>query len=234
MCKEMTDSEKTILTGRIYPAIQSCISNRYKIVVGYFAIVGFLLTINERTLKKFIELNGAAFLAGVFTIFVIHNSINYWGNAKEERELEKKGKKFPLVDILSSIVITILILGGYLFLEKFLCKRGDKMECDLQCWANISSVITLILTATVTIVGLWGYLSYRYTAYKKRRKLEQYLEEEKKKSNGKGQCTLLHLVRHVGLTEDEIIQISFKSKKIERRIKEDEEGYAKSLLFEYI
>lgn len=119
MCKEMTDSEKTILTGRIYPAIQSCVSNRYKIIVGYFAIVGFLLTINKETLKKFIDFNGAAFLAGVFTIFVIHNSVNYWGNAKEERELEKKDKKFPLVDVLSSIVITILIWGGYLFLKKF-------------------------------------------------------------------------------------------------------------------
>ena len=108
------------------------------------------------------------------------------------------------------------------------------MNSDLGYWANISSILTLILTAVGATVGLWGYFSYRLTFFQKRRKLEQYLEEQKSKSTGKGQQSLLHLVRNVGLTEDEIIQISFKSKKIERRIKEDEEGYAKSLLFEYV
>ena len=67
----------------------------------------------------------------------------------------------------------------------------------------------------------------------KRRGLEQYLKEQKTLSGGQGQRSLLHLVRNVGLTEDEIIQLSFKSRKIKRRIKKDEEGYAKSLLFEY-
>ena len=45
---------------------------------------------------------------------------------------------------------------------------------------------------------------------------------------------MIHLVRHAGLTEDEILKISFKSKRIERRIKKDAQGYAESLLFEYI
>lgn len=108
------------------------------------------------------------------------------------------------------------------------------MKCDLQCWANIASIITLIITTVATSVGLWGYFSYCFNAKQKRRKLEQYLKEQKEKLHGQGQRSLIHLVRHVGLTEDEIIQISFKSKRIERRIKKDEEGYAKSLLFEYV
>ena len=120
MSKEISESEKTILTGRIYPAIQSCVSNRYKIIVGYFAIVGFLL-VNEEKLKRFIDSGAVVFLAIIFTILVVHNSTNYWLNAKEQFKLEKINRKIPVVDVLSSIVMTILIWGGYLFLKKFSC-----------------------------------------------------------------------------------------------------------------
>lgn len=120
MSKEISDSEKTILTGRIYPAIQSCVSNRYKIIVGYFAIVGFLL-INEEILKKFIDSGATAFLAIVFAAFIIHNCANYWLNAIEQWKLEKIDKKFPPVEILSSVVMMILILRGYFFLKQFSC-----------------------------------------------------------------------------------------------------------------
>lgn len=94
--------------------------NRYKIIVGYFAIVGFLL-INEEKLKRFIDSGAVVFLAIVFTIFVIHNSVNYCRNAKEQWKLEKIEKKFPVVDVFSGIVMTILIWVGYLFLKKFSC-----------------------------------------------------------------------------------------------------------------
>ncbi len=108
------------------------------------------------------------------------------------------------------------------------------MKCDLQCWSNIASIITLIITTVATIVGLWGYFSYRFNIYQKQRKLEQYLQGQNKKANGQALRSLLHIVRHVGLTEDEIIQISFKSKRIDRRINTDEKGFAKSLLFVYV
>ena len=108
------------------------------------------------------------------------------------------------------------------------------MACDLQCVANISSVATLFITAMATLVGVWGYFSYRFDLRQKRLRLEGYLKEQRGEPKDKGQRSLLHLVRHIGLTEDEVIQLSFKSERIERRIKEDEEGYARSLLFEYI
>jgi len=116
MSKEISDSSKTILTGRIYPAIQSCVSNRYKIIVGYFAIVGFLL-IDKEKLKELIASGSMVFLAIIFTLFVIHNSVNYWLNAKEQRLEEQKEDKFPFVDILSSIIMLILIWIGYCFLK---------------------------------------------------------------------------------------------------------------------
>ena len=124
MSTEISDSGKTKLTGRIYPAIQSCVSIRYKIIVGYFAIVGFFV-INKEQLNRFIDSNAAVFLAVVFTLFIIHNFFNYWFNAKEQWELEKQGgdKKFPCprIEVWSSIVMALLIWGGYFFLKIFFC-----------------------------------------------------------------------------------------------------------------
>ena len=107
------------------------------------------------------------------------------------------------------------------------------MDWNLQNTASISSIATFFITAFATLIGVWGYFSYRYEIYLKRRQLENYLREQKQKSDDKGQRSMVHLVRHVGLTEDEILKISFKSKRIERRIKKDAQGYAESLLFEY-
>ena len=120
MSKEVTDLEKTILTGRIYPAIQSCVGNRYKIIIGYFAIVGFLL-VNDEVLKRFIEYKAAALLAAVFMVFAIFNLVNYWLNAKEQWKLEGIKKKFPLVEFLSTVVMVGLIWGGYFVLKQFAC-----------------------------------------------------------------------------------------------------------------
>jgi len=117
MSEEISDKNKTILTGRIYPALQSCVSNRYKIIVGYFAVVGFLL-IDKEKLKELIASGSVVFLAIIFTFFVVHNSVNYCLNAKEQQKREgQKEDKFPLVDILSSVIMSILIWIGYCFLR---------------------------------------------------------------------------------------------------------------------
>jgi hypothetical protein len=73
MNNQISDKDKLILTGRIYPAIQSCVSNRYKIIVGYFAIVGIVFFDSEK-LKVFVESGGSLFVAIIFTAFVIHNA----------------------------------------------------------------------------------------------------------------------------------------------------------------
>jgi len=116
MSNKISDSEKTILEGRIYPAIQNCVSNRYKIIVGYFAIVGFLLTEEER-LAVFSNSGAILFITIVFTVFTLHNSINYWLNAKEQGKLEQNEDKSPIVEVLFGIVMTILIWGGYCLLK---------------------------------------------------------------------------------------------------------------------
>lgn len=121
MTKEISDRSKSILTGRIYPAIQSCVSNRYKIVVGYFAVVGFLLGVDKEKLKELVETDSVALLAIIFTLFVFHNPSNYWLNANEQQRLEEPEEqnknKLPLLEIYSSAIMFILIWIGYCFLR---------------------------------------------------------------------------------------------------------------------
>lgn len=117
MTKEISDRSKIILTGRIYPAIQSCVSNRYKILVGYFAVVGFLLVEKEK-LKELAHPGPLVLLAVIFTLFVVHNFCNYLLNANEQRELEgqKKGSHLS-VEISSSTIMLALIWIGYCLLR---------------------------------------------------------------------------------------------------------------------
>lgn len=109
--------------------------------------------------------------------------------------------------------------------------------CDLEWWAQVSSVLAALFSFIGGVVGVWGYGSYRCGRRKKRKALEEYLKDVKHRdalAGKRGQRGLLHLVRHVGLTEDEILQLSFASPLIERRISADGDGQAESLYFEYV
>ena len=89
--------------------------------------------------------------------------------------------------------------------------------------ANVAAICT-------AVVAVWFWRSQN----EKMRKLEDYLKKEKEAGRDNGQRSILHLVARVGLTESEIIQASFKSEHIERRIKEDQNtGLAGSILLEY-
>ncbi|MBS1181916.1 MAG: hypothetical protein H6Q99_1796 [Proteobacteria bacterium] len=102
-------------------------------------------------------------------------------------------------------------------------------------WANISSIGAFVVTLIGAAVGVYGYLEYRCKWRQKKMKLECYLLESKKNAGvgDQGQKTVLHLVRHLGLTEDEILKISFESKHIERRTGQDDHGRADILYFVY-
>ena len=121
MNTEISDADKAKLTGRIYPTILNCVNNRYKIIAGYFAIVGFLLVI-EKLLKQFIDSGTLVYLPIIFTILVFLNTFNYWLNTKEQCELENRNKNISVLkeswlDIAFSLVMAILIWGGYFFLK---------------------------------------------------------------------------------------------------------------------
>jgi len=109
-------------------------------------------------------------------------------------------------------------------------------QMDLRFWADISSVSAFVVAFIGAAVGIWGYARYRCTWRKKRKALEAYLKRQKQNAppGKKGQHTINHLIRYVGLTEDEILQISFESDAIDRRVDADKDGKASELYFEYV
>ena len=75
-----------------------------------------------------------------------------------------------------------------------------------------------ILTA---LVAAGAYAVYRWDIHSKRIQLENYLKAKKTAARDKGQRTILHLMAGLGLTEAEVLQASFGSKHIVRRIAAD-------------
>ena len=99
---------------------------------------------------------------------------------------------------------------------------------DLACWANLAAILT-------AVIAVFGYGKYQLNAICRRKKLEGYLKKEKEKGSNQGQRSIMHLMAHLGLTEAEILQASFTSKQIARKIIEDPDtGYADKLFFEYL
>lgn len=99
-------------------------------------------------------------------------------------------------------------------------------------WFGVLANVSAILTA---VVAVFAYGSYRWSQYQKCQRLESYLKSEKAKSTNRGQRSLLHLMAKVGMTEAELIQASFRSTHIDRKIaKDDKTGRADALLLEWV
>ena len=83
---------------------------------------------------------------------------------------------------------------------------------NIQLWGNVAAIGAFVIAFLGSMVGIFEYIKYLSDFKRKRARLEEYLLKEKRKGN-QGQRSLLHIVRYVGLTQDEIIKISFKSLK---------------------
>jgi hypothetical protein len=87
------------------------------------------------------------------------------------------------------------------------------MEVDgmhsLETLANLAEILTAIVASI-------AYAAYRIDQYRKMTKLEDYLKKEKADNPDKHIHTVLHLMAMLGLTEDEILRASFRSKHIRR------------------
>jgi hypothetical protein len=81
----------------------------------------------------------------------------------------------------------------------------------LGVWANIAAILTFIV-----VVCAWA--RFEWSTWRRRKRLENYLQFRKRSASDRdmGQCSILHLMANVGLTETEILQASFKSRHIRR------------------
>jgi len=128
--EKLFEKNKLILQGRIYPAIQFCVSNRYRIIIGIFAYYSFIFNTDifrQAVQRSFGVIN--YLISGFFLFFVIHNRINYRLNCEEQTKLEEeigykvaveKISKHPLLlENLFTIISVILIIGSCIILQLY-------------------------------------------------------------------------------------------------------------------
>lgn len=114
--EELSDKQKFILQGRIYPAIQSCVNNRYKIILGIFIYYGFILSNDNifQTFKNHPYFNLIPSI--IFTGFIVHNFLNYDFNSEDRIKHEGVEENFfymNLMELIFSGVALFLIWIAY-------------------------------------------------------------------------------------------------------------------------
>ena len=83
---------------------------------------------------------------------------------------------------------------------------------SLEVWANWSAILTAVVAG---LAAVW----YRLGIHQKCRKLEAYLKSERDRDpdpTRQGQHNTVFLMAELGFTADEVLQASFRSKKIAR------------------
>jgi hypothetical protein len=113
--------------------------------------------------------------------------------------------------------------------------RGKDQETmsdlkHLDFWANWAAILTAAVAA-------FAYFRFQWGIRKKRLELEAYLKREKETDPNiltQGQHNIVFLMAKLGLTSDEILQASFRSKKIDRLpVQNPEFKRAVDILFRY-
>ena len=85
-----------------------------------------------------------------------------------------------------------------------------------------------LLTAVVAVVAYFQFVVLQLV---RRWQLEAYLKSVR--HEGQGQKTVLHLMRELRMTEDEVMRAGLHSRKVTPRVTSDGHGLADKLLFEY-
>lgn len=104
-------------------------------------------------------------------------------------------------------------------------------EGGLSMGADVAAVATAIL-------ALVAFAQFHLHRRARRKRLEEYLKTQKASPHkfspqDQGQRTLIHLSARLGMTEPEIMDAAFRSRRIVRRISPDLLGNASALLLEY-
>lgn len=99
--------------------------------------------------------------------------------------------------------------------------------------ANPLEIFAHIAAISTAVIAVWAWGWYQVDRYRKRKRLENYLREEKALGRDQGQRTLLNLVATLGMSETEIMDSAFRSSVVARRVSADDQGRAELLFLEY-
>ena len=86
---EKSELDQLKLSGRIYPAIISCVNNRWKIMLALFAYYSFAFR-SDYFASFRIALPIDGIMTTILIVFIIQNFINYYFNANEQIKIERK------------------------------------------------------------------------------------------------------------------------------------------------
>ncbi len=98
-------------------------------------------------------------------------------------------------------------------------------------YASLLSVVANWAAILTAVVAFWAYGQFVLSKVQRRRRLEKYLYGVR--NDGKGQKSVLHLMRQLRLTEEEVMEAAFHSKIVEPAVKPAKDGLAQTLLFSY-
>ena len=124
MCNDSTSEDdhlkKDILKGRIWPAIQCCVNNRYRIVISIFAFYSFIMTSTIQSIKDNFD-DIKLYASIMFTLLTALNSYNYFQNSRDQTKLEKENPKGTFckrndVELAFFAIIMILVWGSFLLI----------------------------------------------------------------------------------------------------------------------
>ena len=103
---ELSNLDQLKLTGRIYPAIKSCVNNRYKIMLALFVYYNFAFS-SDVILKIRSGIPLDSVMSVILIIFIIQNLTNYYFNANEQIKIERNIDKVGIWDTIKASKIEI-------------------------------------------------------------------------------------------------------------------------------
>ena len=104
----------------------------------------------------------------------------------------------------------------------------------MTCYERVLGIAASWAAILTAIVAVWAYGRYVWVRHQKRTRLEEHLKAEKVSGTDNGQRTILHLVARLSMTENDVLDAAFRSKRVRCVTNSDKEGYVAQLLFEYV
>lgn len=99
-----------------------------------------------------------------------------------------------------------------------------------NCIALLANIATIITGG----VAVFAYGKYRRERHCRRRKLEDYLKQEKLIDRDRGPPNILYLMANLSISEADLLKAAFDSKLVCSRVSTDDRGRSDAILFEYI
>lgn len=120
---DFSGNDLEILKGRVWPAIQSCVSNRYKILLSFFAFYSFIMKSTIISISDRHDIQ--RYTSILFVIITFLNSYNYTQNSREQWRIVQPHEQYGWrewvktndVEIVFFMIMMDLVGGAYFLIN---------------------------------------------------------------------------------------------------------------------